>query len=332
MNWNDGFTARYYLAQVELTTWRDIATYDLKGGQITRTGDTLLESADVDTQGLSFTGEMWVRIWLDARQASGGERTALFTGLLQAPATEWSGRIRTNKAECYSVLKPAADVLLPRGWYAVAGMDGARQAADLLKGFAPVSYANDAPKLADYIVAEDGETKLSMAHKIVNAIGWHIRISGMGEIYIEPYSTEPVTRFSSIDEDVVELDITDSRDWYSCPNVFRAISGDLIAVYKDETGGSLSIDARGREIWAEETNVTLSEDESISAYSIRRLAELQAPSRQISYKRRYRPNVLVGDAAEFNFPQQNIIGNFRITSQRIDLGYGATVQEEAIEI
>lgn len=330
MNWNNGFSARYYYTLIDPATWRDIERKELTGGTITRSCSGLMQAANIDmTQPLEAT-EAWIRIWLDARQMNDGTREALFTGLMTTPETEWDGQRRGLKAECYSVLKPAADVLLPRGWYATAGVSGAAIAADLLGvGPAPVEYDEDAPALISPIVAEDGESNLTMAQKIIDAINWRIRIAGDGTIRIMPVADSLTASFDSITNDCVEMDVADEQDWFSCPNVFRASSGGLTAVARDDDPDSnLSTVSRGREIWMEETNVALTDDESIEEYTRRRLKEEQTPSRSVHYVRRYKPDLLPGDAIRLHYPVQDIDGGFQITSQKIDLGYGARTAED----
>lgn len=327
MNWQEGYSAAYYLTVIDPKTWRDLETVDITGGRITKTTDNLMESADIDvTQNL---GEKWVRIWVEGRQIDDGDREALFTGILQTPGVSWDGNRSTYSAECYSVLKPASDVLLPRGWYVLAGMNGARAAANLLSvGSAPVIYDDASPALFNTIVAEDGETNLTMAWKIVNAIGWRIRIDGRGTINICQQATEPSVRLDTQNLDIVEPAITDDQDFYSCPNVFRATSGDLTAVARDED----SITERGREIWAEEKDCALNSGESISSYAKRRLKELQSPSRKVKYSRRNLPDITTGDMVNLNFPKQSIFGNYIIKKQSIDLGYAAKVAEEVEKV
>lgn len=331
MNWNAGYSAIYYYTIVDPATWRDMEPHDLVDGSVMRTTDGLMQSADITITELPAEGEAWVRIYLNAVQGADGAREALFTGLLQAPATDWNGTREEHKAELYSVLKPAEDVLLPRGWYAPAGMDGAQLAADLLGvGPAPVTYANAAPALSSAIVAESKETRLSMAKKIVEAIGWRIRISGSGEISIEPRSDEAAAILDPLENDIVEMEVTDTRDWYTCPNVLRATSGGLTAIARDDDPDSpYSTASRGREIWAEESKPALNDGEGIEAYARRRLRELQAPVRSVEYSRRYLPDVMPGDVVALHYPAQRIDADFRVVSQKIEMGYGARISEEA---
>ena len=300
---------------------------DITSGSVTKTNDSLKEAADIElTEDL---GEAWIRVWVDARQNEGGGREAIFTGLLQCPETKWEGSRKSYAAECYSVLKAADDVKLQRGWYVLSGQNGAEQAARLLSiGMAPVTFEENGPSLKDSIIAEDNETHLSMAEKIVNAIGWRIRISGDGRIQICPEEGEERIVLDPQINDIVEPEITDIKDLYSCPNVLQVICGEQTYTAIDED----AVAQRGRQIWATETISTLSDGESISDYTWRRLRELQSPARTVKYKRRFVPDIVAGDAVRLNFPQQGIDGIYRIDRQQITLGYNAQISESAIEV
>ena len=322
MNWSEGYTASFYLTILDPKTWRDIQTVDIISGSVVKTTDGLMESADLEmTENI---GEKFVRIYLNARQEVDGDRAAVFTGLLQTPGTDWNGQRKTHRALCYSVLKPADDILLPRGWYAAQGSSAADVAKDLLDVIAPVTVEGTSPNLMQHIVAESDETQLSMAWKVLQAIGWRIRIDGMGTITICPKPEEAAVRLDANTNDIVELSVTDEQDLYSCPNVFRATSGDDSATVRNEE----LIEARGREVWAQEEDAALSDGESLTEYAERRMRELQSPERKVKYKRRFLPDVSVGDLAELNFPAQSVSGTFEIKRQQISLGHNAQVSEE----
>lgn len=330
MNWNKGYIQRIYYTIVDPVTWRDIEERDLIGGSIMKSADRLMETADLDITSLPESGEAWIRIYLNATQNDTGEKEALFTGLMQAPEIQWNGTQGTYAAEAYSVLKPASDVLLPRGWYAPSGMNGARLAAELLGiGAAPVQYEDASPQLTTTIVAESKESNLSMAQKIIEAIGWRIRIMGDGRIVIAPAGAERLAVLDALENDIIELEVNDRRDWYSCPNVLRVTQNDLIAVARDDSPDSLySTVRRGREIWKEENRTGSGDGESIEEYAARRLKEEQMPQREIEYTRRYLPGIFPGDIIGIRHPAQNIDGDFRIVTQKISLEKGIKVSEE----
>lgn len=332
MIWSKGFTATYYITIVDPITWRDISRMEIVDGSISRSDDVLMESADIETTDLPEGGEAWVRIWLDADQ-DGITHVPLFTGLTSAPERNINGQTETYKIECFSVLKPADDILTNRGYYIPAEVSAPQAAAWLLqKGVAPVEVEDvvNPPRLKTAVVSEDGETHLTLAEKVVSAIGWQIRIDGRGVIHIEQKPDTVAASFNATDNDVIEMELTDEYDWYSCPNVLRAVSDDLTSVARDDDPESpLSTVSRGREIWVEEASVTLGTNESLGAYAIRRLKELQSPARTVSYKRRFDPDVNVGDVVRINHPKIGIDGLFRVTSQTLELSHGCRTSEEA---
>ena len=333
MEWNKGFSAQYYCSIVDPATWRDLRRIELTGGSVSKSTTSLMESASLDLTELPNGIEAWIRIWLDTKQSDAGAHEAVFTGLVSTPSTQWNGLLKSYDAECYSVLKPANDVSMPKGWYAPAGSNGAMLAASLLSiGAPPVEYAEPSPTLYSSIIAENNETNLSMAWKIINAIGWRIRINGYGNISICPKAVEASVTLDALANDCVELDVKDTRDLFSCPNVFRATFDKMTAVARDDDPDSpLSTVSRGREIWKEETNCKLNTGETLTQYTRRRLRELQAPARAVSYKRRYIPDLFPGDMVQIHYPAQGINDIFRIMSQKVDLGYNAQTAEEVTE-
>lgn len=334
MNWNHGFSALYELYRVNPVSWNDAGSFDIVAGSISKSEGGLIESADLTMT--ESPGECWLRVYLKARQGESGERVALFTGLASAPQRTLNGNHVTYKAACYSVLKPVEDILTPRGFFVAAGSSGAQAAAELLSiGPAPVSYETPSPALTEPIISEDRDTYLSMAQKILDAIGWRIRISGRGEVEILPKAESESAQFDESENDSIEVAITDTNDWYSAPNCLRVVSGeDCVEVRDDDPTSALSTTSRGLarggsgEIWAQESVSTLGENETLQAFAERRLKELQGPARKVGYSRRYRPEVTIGDKVRLHLPGHGIDGLFTVTSQRITLGYGARVAEE----
>lgn len=330
MNWAKGFGASYHAYAVNRDTWEDGEEIPLTGGTVSRDASTeLVESATLDLT--RSIGEIWIRVYLVAVQNGTSTRQALFTGLTSQPAKEREGRMVNYSADCFSVLKPAADVLLPLGWYALKGQDAAQIIKELLSPVpAPVHIQAESRYLDDHIVAESGETALSMARTIADAVGYQIRISGSGEIAISEYSTSPAVRFDELN-DVLETEITETRDWYSCPNVLRVIGDGASATARDDDPEStLSTVSRGREIWAQES-LSVSSGASLSEYAVKRLKELQKPSRILEYARRYDPQVMPGDVVEMAYPEVGLTGLYRVISQELELSYGCRTEEQVYE-
>ena len=330
MDWSKGFSASCYITTVDPSSWRDISRIEITGGTVSRSTDKLKETASVTCVDYDQTTERWIRIWMDTRQEGAAGHSAIFTGLAVAPDRDINGRLSTNEVACYSVLKPAEDVLLPRGWYAPAGSDGAALAAQLLSVTpAPIETADSSPSLANNYIAGNGETNLSMALNIIDAIGWRIRIAGDGTIYIGPKPTEPAATFDCTDNDTVEPQLVTSYDWFACPNVFRVVNGNDSATAVDDDPDSIfSTVNRGREIWMEETAKSLNTSETLYEYARRRLEEEQNVVYSASYDRRFHPNVTVSDLVQLHYPEQKIDGLFTVVSQSLDLSTGCRTSEE----
>jgi hypothetical protein len=329
VDYSKGYSASYYAARVDPATWRDVGVIRLTGGTIKRETTGKRQSADLSCVNYRIPVEQWVRVYLDIRQEGAAAHVPLFTGLAVSPDDDINGGLTLNTLTCFSVLKPAEDVLLARGWYAPAGISGAELVRRLLSvSPAPIVAEDSSPALAASIVSEDGETHLSMADRILDAIGWRLRIDGDGTIRIMPAAADPVARLDPISNDLLEPKIKITADWYSCPNVFQAVAGDVTGVARDDDPESpLSTVSRGREVWKKES-CTLSAGESVAEYARKRLRELQRVRQTVSYTRRYLPDVMPGDIVGLNYPEQQLTGNYGVQSQSITLGYGARTAEQ----
>lgn len=335
MDWNVGLSAQYYSCFVDPVTWRDLSRFEITGGKVKRTDSGLMQSADVDCIRYSETTERYIRIWMDAIQAGSSSHTAIFTGLATAPQRDIEGTLISNSLECYSVLKGAQDVLLPLGYYAPAGISGGQLAKQLLSAVipAPITVTGIAPALTKYIIAEENESHLSMAQKILAAINWRIRIDGMGRIEICPMAMELSASFDPLNNDSIRPQLKAINDWYSCPNVFRAVMDDTSATARDDSGKSpLSTAIRGREVWMEERDCDLNDGETLAEYALRRLKEEQRHYLSVSYDRRYRPEVFPSDLVRLHYPAQEIDGIFYVSDQSVTIGYGAETSEEVVQI
>lgn len=329
MDWSKGYSATYYAARVDPVTWRDVERFEITGGTVKRGSNALRESADISCVGHQIEVEQWIRIYLDARQSGDASHTALFTGIASTPDLNRQMSRPTTNLACYSVLKPVDDVLLPRGWYASAG----RQGGDVLRELlgvtpAPVVVTEDSPRLTENIIAEDGETHLTMVDRVLEAIDWRLRINGDGTIEVVPKPLESVATFDPIECDVLEPDIRITADWYACPNVFMVVSDGLTGIARDESDGPLSISGRGREVWAYDSSADLADNENVAQYAMRRLKELQQVAKQVSYARRFYPDIVPGDLVRLHYAE--IEGLHTVQSQTIELSFNARTSEDVI--
>lgn len=334
MNWEKGYSATYYMTLVDPVSWRDVETVQITSGSINRESTGLRHSADVTCFNQTLRNEQWIRIYLDAKQGGSNAHEALFTGLAISPDRDIKGNWEEHSVQCYSVLKPADDILLPRGWYAPTEIEASVIIKQLLEPVpAPVVFSGVAPELDSVIIAEDNETNLSMIEAILSAINWNMRITGDGRIVISEYSNDSQVIFDPFEFDIVESELKVTSDWYDCPNVFMAVADGVTAIAKDEDADSqLSVQNRGREIWRAENGVNLAQNETLTEYAMRRLKEEQRYSVTVSYDRRYVPNVFPGDIITMHYPAQDLVGDYIVESQTIELGHGAKTSEEVIGV
>lgn len=337
IDWSKGMTSRYYGTIVDPYTWKDIAVFNIISGSIKYSNEGLRQSANLQCRNFDHDNEYWIRIYMDAKQGDDSEHIALFTGIASIPDISYNGRINTENVNCYSVLAPAEQVLLPFGWHILADVNGAESVRDLLSEVinAPIVIDGISPALTYTLIAESGESHLTMAEKILYAINWKMIIDGDGTVRLLPIdkSIDNIPIFDYASNDVIGMDVTVKKDWYAVPNVFRAVTESMMAVARDEDPDSrFSIPNRGREIWMEETDVALNENEKIGEYAERRLKEEQSLYLTVNYNRRFDPNVKMSDLVRIRYPEQGINGIFEITSQSLTLNYAGEVSEEAVGI
>lgn len=332
MDWAKGYSAKFYMSILDKETMRDVDRFELTGGTIKRSLTDLRESADIDCKNYDNKEEQYIRVWLDTKQDNESSHTPLFTGLAVCPKNKFNGRRRSNAIQCYSILKIAEDIHLDPGWYAPVEANGGKLIKDLLSVVkTKITIADNAPTLSQAIIAEFNENRLSMTDKILDAINWGLRLDGYGNIYIGPINLDDVASFDSNENDIIETELDITYDWYSAPNVFRVFLDTDYAVARDDNPNSpLSTVNRGREVWLEDKDVQLNANETLAEYAQRMLKEYQRTSTNISYRRRYYPNVYPGDVVRINYPAQNIQGHFLITDHNIGLGYNASTSEEVI--
>ena len=338
MEWRRGYTARYYVTLVDPDTWQDTSQFQITGGSIKVEASNLRASADLDVVDYTDTSEQIIRVWLDTTQEGEiGSHTALFTGYTSSPDKKINGVLVSRTLQCYSVLLPAADVLLPRGWYAPVETDGVSLINSLLNVVtAPVDFSRvtgENRTLKQAIIAEQNESRLSMTEKILYVMNWRMWIAGDGTVCVGSYDPKPVATFDSLENDIIEPSLTVTYDWFDCPNVLRVVMDDQVALtYDYDSDSPSSIRNRGREVWLEETDVILNDNETLQAYADRRMRELRRTSKTISYDRRFMPNVYPLDVVRINYPRQDIIGNYMVSSQTISLGFNCKTSEEVVQV
>lgn len=345
MDWSKGYSAKYYATIVDKKTMKDLNIDDLSknrieivDGTIQRSIDGLRESADITCEGYQLNKELYIRVWLDTYQNGRFSHTPLFTGIASSPSRNIQGRLEKTAMQCYSMLKLADDILLPRGWYAPYDASSSGLIRSLLSVVGTdIDIQGEPPTLDHSIIAESGETNLTMVDKILASVNWRMRVDGLGNIIVQPADPNSIRKvlftFDSLGNDIIEPSLSIDYDWFNTPNVMRVVvDNDYSVAIDDDPDSPLSIVNRGREIWAEDTSENLNANESISEYAFRMLREYQQASTTISYDRRYIPDLYPYDSIRLNYPAQGLFGTYLITSQTITLGYNARTSEEVVQI
>lgn len=330
MNWNAGFKAGYHACLVDKVTWKDGERFGITDGGINRTNTGLKESADLTAIDYPYGMDKWIRVYLDAEQGGDAEHIPLFTGLTSTPEEDIDGGIHKIKIQCYSVLKPAQDVMLPIGWYAEKGFVCTDIIGNLLSVCpAPVVIEQGSPRLTQHYIAEKDESHLTMVYKLLDAIGWRLRIDGDGTIHVEPKPTQPTLTISAGAYGLIKPQVSRKQDAFDCPNVFRAVSDELaVTAYDNDENSELSTASRGREVWAQETGCATTDGETLALYAKRKLKELQKVATTLTYERTFEPTLNVTDKVELKYPAVGIEGVYTVTSQKISLNHCGTTSEE----
>lgn len=336
MNYTRGYKASFYAVLIDPVSWMELDRINVTSGSITNTESGLRQTARLTVRDFDQTQEHWLRIYMDARQDANIDHVALFTGLAEAPSQDIDAPVITNDLECYSVLEPINTPMI-FGEYIPYGVNAGTAIKRLLKPTkAPVEIDPNTPIIQDYIIAEENETNLTMIEKILKAVstdsvGWQMVIDGMGTIRVRPRPTKPALVVSAKGVDIIKSELKVTHDWFKVPNVFKATSGDAVAVAKDENPDSpYSTASRGREIVVTERDVTLAEDEGLAEYAKRRLAEEQQIAEIAEYPRRFMPGVYVGDIVRADYDVLN--GDYEVTQQDISFTHNGELQEKVKRI
>ncbi len=142
----------------------------------------LMESCTVELDAATPDfGKGWYRI--DWR---GTSLISLGVFRLEVSSVEFDFNVCTLKLKGYSVLKPADEVTLTNGTYAAAGIDGAAKVRELLSAVPGRVTSTVTGVLASNVVFDDDSTSLQAAWNVLDAMGWRLRLTGDGQVIIEP--------------------------------------------------------------------------------------------------------------------------------------------------
>ena len=332
MDWNQGYTATFRLYSVNQSTWGDGDEIEnLVSASVTKDNESsLIEDASISIDGEPIKG--YVRLVLEAKNTSGMAKVNLGTFLVTSPKRSINGVLTTIDLECYSVLKPAGDKLLPPGWYFPEGGDPIAGASELLSNClkCPVEPAESDIRTDQVKVAESNETALSMAKYLLEDTDWFIYIDGRGCVSIKKKPDNIVKMFDAYENDVLMPNITDESDIFDIPNILRVTdsSGNYETIYNNDEQSDTSIEKLGWEKWSSE-QLSLDYGETLLGKGGERMEELSKTTRKINYSREFDPDVKLNDVALYMLPKQRIVGTFRIISQSLSIENGIKVSEIA---
>ena len=332
MDWNQGYTATFRLYSVNQSTWGDGDEIEnLVSASVTKDNESsLIEDASISIDGEPIKG--YVRLVLEAKNTSGMAKVNLGTFLVTSPKRSINGVLTTIDLECYSVLKPADDKLLPPGWYFPEGGDPIAGASELLSNClkCPVEPAESDIRTDQVKVAENNETALSMAKYLLEDTDWFIYIDGRGCVSIKKKPDNIVKMFDAYENDVLMPNITDESDIFDIPNILRVTdsSGNYETIYNNDEQSDTSIEKLGWEKWSSE-QLSLDYGETLLGKGGERMEELSKTTRKINYSREFDPDVKLNDVALYMLPKQRIVGTFRIISQSLSIENGIKVSEIA---
>lgn len=332
MDWRQGYTSTFRLYSVNQSTWGDGDEIEgLVSASITKDNDSaLIEDASITIDGDPISG--YVRLALEAKNNTGLRRADLGTFLVTSPKKSINGRLSTLDLECYSVLKPAADKILPPGWYFPEGGDPIAGVYELLSNTlrCPIEFVESEIRTDEPKVAESNETVLSFAQYLLTDTGWYLSIDGRGCVTIKEKTDDIVATFDTFENDVLMPELTDESDIFDIPNVLRVTdsNGKYETIYNIDEQSATSITNLGWEKWSSE-QLTLDTGETLLSKGAELMEELSKSTRKISYKREFDPSIKINDVALYLLPQQGIVGTFRIISQSLELGKGIQVSEIA---
>ena len=332
MDWNQGYTATFRLYSVNQSTWGDGDEIEnLVSASVTKDNESsLIEDASISIDGEPIKG--YVRLVLEAKNTTGMAKVNLGTFLVTSPKRSINGVLTTIDLECYSVLKPADDKLLPPGWYFPEGGDPIAGASELLSNClkCPVEPAESDLRTDQVKIAESNETALSMAKYLLEDTDWFIYIDGRGCVSIKKKPDNIVKMFDAYENDVLMPNITDESDIFDIPNILRVTdsSGNYETIYNNDEQSDTSIEKLGWEKWSSE-QLSLDYGETLLGKGGERMEELSKTTRKINYSREFDPDVKLNDVALYMLPKQRIVGTFRIISQSLSIGKAIKVSEIA---
>ena len=333
-DWLGGYSSTWEVRKVNPDTWEDgdilqgVRTVSVEKSS---EGDApTMESGSMTLDGDGTFDGTWYRVSMIASQ-EGKERVPIATLLFERASSHTEKQ--TVELECNgrSVLQPAADVKLPTGSYAPAGVDGAMFAAEAITQCTPAPVVVEGSfTLVDDLVFDVGCSVLEAAWQVLNAANWCIQIRGDGTITVKAKPTEPSLELSKANAGLLIPGVDDDYNISEIPNRYYAVDDDKVAMAANEDASSaVSYPSRGRWVDEVDTSPSLIDGESLDMYAQRKLIEASTVLRKFSYGREWWPDVYPFGIVRASLAREGVQGDLRVISQSIECARGAKVSETA---
>lgn len=332
IDWAGTYSCSWRVMEVNPRTWADgEQVRGATGADVTlRSSLRLLLSGTVslDADPGWDDAERWCRVELLAEQGGVTERHAVATLLLSRSPSRVSVGSSPCEMEGRSSLAPAEDELLLAGTTCPMGVDGAAWAASMLSCCpAPVTVAGSFTTSGHTVFAA-GTSRLEAARKVLDDAGWCMQVAGDGSITILEVPTEPTMALDRRAARLLGPSVSPDDGRTAVPNRFTAADGDESATVIDDDGScATSYPRRGRWVDRYDGSPDLRPGETLVGYAHRMLDEAKGVTGKRSYERAWVPGVTVGDVLRASLPEAVLVGDMRISEQRVSLGAGVNVSE-----
>lgn len=335
-------TYEYYI--VDPGTWKDSKQLrTVKSCSVNRDMEVdTLGSATIDAT--ESIGECYIRVYLVTIQNGITEKHPLGTVLVQTPASDFNGKIRTASMDSYTPLLELKDNYPPLGYSVLKDaniMDTAyRIVRDNVR--APVVPATcDTVIHSDFVASPENNWLIFLSEFIANA-KYSFALDEMGRILFSPNqdtaSLQPVWTYDDGNSSILYPEISLNQDLFGIPNVVEVTYSDekntyFARVVNDDSNSPISTVNRGREIPYRESNPNLSgipTQEMVEEYARQLLRSKSVVAYTLSYTHAY-CGTRLGDCVRLDYKRAGLVDiKARIVSQSIECKPGCPVTEKAI--
>lgn len=345
-DWLSSMQRTYEFYKVDPATWKDeklltnVTSCTINWDSTAET----LGSATIDmTESIE---ESYVRIYLVTIQNGVTEKRPLGTFLVQSPATDFDGKVKSISADAYTPLLELKEKKPPIGYSIMKNqniMDVTYSIVDTNARARVVPAKND-KKLTNNFIANVDDTYLSFVTDLMNNAKYKFDLDEMGIILFKPVqetaALQPVWEYNDDNSSILQPDVTINRDMYGIPNVVEVIYSNSSGSVKyfaternDDPNSPTSTVSRGREILQRVTDpgfTGVPSEEEVREYARKILKEASTVEYSVTYVHGYCP-VRIGDCVMLNYTRSGLKHvKAKVVSQSIKCDAGCQVSEKAV--